>query len=238
MFNDIRVILHLRGPLAQDTLDRAYRLSLARYTRLTRRGPLSFYRNVLLDDARSAYVSLTVSLPNQPNSTTPAIRKDRRQPPKPLCDSRLSEVKILSSEPIHLKGRSINEIRHGCALDKTDQIRLEEAFCREVLYRLEGDLIRYTSRKQLLHIAAQSGLHLFRANLLMAQIVESVRQHKLYKPSKDEKKITRSKTQQNEKLVTHQKKSPARSPIERFLLALAVTVIILTDILIFATFLK
>ena len=237
MFNDTHVILHLRQPGEKETLDRAYRLSVARYTRLTRRGPLSFYRNVLLADARSAYLSLISSLPMKPNSTTPAIRKERRQNSKPLCESPLSQVKILPSEPVQLKSRSIKDIRLGSTRTKTDQAQLEDAFCREVLYRLEGDLIRYTSRQQLLQIANDAGLHLFQANLLIAQIVESVRQHKLYKPSRDEKKITQSKLQ-NPDPENPDARVPSKPGINAALLTIAVVLVILTDILIFAALLK
>ncbi|MBN1844521.1 MAG: hypothetical protein JW810_02480 [Sedimentisphaerales bacterium] len=56
--------------------------------------------------------------------------------------------------------------------------QIEDEFCREVIYRLEGDLIRYSSRLELLHIAADRAIAPFRANLLIAQIVEAVRQQK------------------------------------------------------------
>ena len=60
------------------------------------------------------------------------------------------------------------------------QSLIEDDYCREVIYRLEGDIIRYDNRKQLLYIADKLQIHPFRANMLMAQIVEAVRQNRLY----------------------------------------------------------
>ena len=68
--------------------------------------------------------------------------------------------------------------------------RMEDDFCREVIYRLEGPLLRYRSRRELLYLAARNHIHPFRANMLMAQITESVRQHQLDKPKNKEKQKT------------------------------------------------
>jgi hypothetical protein len=68
--------------------------------------------------------------------------------------------------------------------------RIEDDFCREVLYRLEGPLLRYRSRRELLYLAAQTSILPFRANMLMSQITESIRQHQLDKPAKKEKQKT------------------------------------------------
>lgn len=55
----------------------------------------------------------------------------------------------------------------------------EDDFCREVLYRIEGTLIRYAERKALLEIALENEISLFKANLLICQICESLRTHQV-----------------------------------------------------------
>ena len=50
-------------------------------------------------------------------------------------------------------------------------------------------MIRFDSRRELLQIAADKELNMFRANMLMAQIVESVRQNKLYEPTEEERQL-------------------------------------------------
>lgn len=61
-----------------------------------------------------------------------------------------------------------------------ERAEVEDRFCLSVIYRLEGDFIRYSARQELLGLARQMQIHPFRANLLMAQIVEAVRRHRLY----------------------------------------------------------
>jgi hypothetical protein len=69
------------------------------------------------------------------------------------------------------------------------------------LYRLEGDLIRFDSRRELLQIARQWQIDTFRANMLMAQIVEAVRQHKLYEPRAAEKPAPQKTTKSRKGLI-------------------------------------
>ena len=78
---------------------------------------------------------------------------------------------------------------------------IEDDFCLEVLYRLEGDLIRFDSRLELLQIAQQWQIPTFRANMLIAQIVEAVRQHKLYKPHFQEIKLQEKTKRSRTRLI-------------------------------------
>ena len=116
---------------------------------------------------------------------------------------------ILSNETIRLKSRTLHELRRNAAAGSGGGARpadeseasnpskesgrekalIEEEFCREVIYRLEGDMIRFDSRRELLQIAEEREIHLYRANMLIAQIVEAVRQNKLYEPSPAERRI-------------------------------------------------
>ena len=97
-----------------------------------------------------------------------------------------------------LSSRTVEHLRRAAARSslvntegvssRTAPAEIEDDFCREALYRLEGDLLRYSSRQELLGLAAGWGIGAFRANFLMAQIVESVRQHGLYRPSAAERR--------------------------------------------------
>ena len=108
--------------------------------------------------------------------------------------SAITEKNLLASRPLTVTARTVagrRDVASRCtsgsrpcsarSLSKRDQALIEDDFCREVFYRLEGDLLRYSSRRELLALAQQSGVHLFRANFLMAQIVECVRQSRSQK---------------------------------------------------------
>ena len=153
-------ILQLRGGYNSVQLEKAYKFSRLRYLRLTSSGSLKYYRSELLDAADRAY----------------------RQLKQPALAS--------ANKPISLLARRIANQRQQGRVETTAKsaIAREDEFCREVIYRLEGDLIRFDSRQELLQLASQWKIPLFKANLLIAQIVEAVRQNKLYKPTKQEKK--------------------------------------------------
>jgi hypothetical protein len=157
MSSEYLTILQLPEVFNSHQLETAYQKSRLRYERLTKRGPLRFYREQLMRDAERAYRSL-----KRPAGSVPVLDGER---------------------PRVLSQRVPVELRKGEAEEKSKQVEREECFCRETLYRLEGDLIRYESRRELLQWAYEHQIPLFRANLLIAQIVESVRQNKLYKTS-------------------------------------------------------
>ena len=202
-------ILQLADFVEQRQLRHAYRASRARYQRLTARGPLRFYRRQLLTDVERAYHALTAgaerlsaenhSSGNDKNPFCPSGAAARRAA---RLNTALQEKVSLrsagmkncpaSSQALPLRSRSLSHLRQQAAEQDQDRQRalIEDEFCREVIYRLEGDLIRFQSRRELLQIASEKGIHLFQANMLMAQIVEAVRQHKLYLPTTAEKKET------------------------------------------------
>ena len=204
-------VLQLTEPQGEDHLELAYKLSQARYLRLTRRGPLKFYRHDLLQETERAYRELKKSLEANEVKINPYRKADYiKNPPSvrarqaamearaPLVKNRVkSAVKtgtILLGAPLKLKSRSLNHLRNNTLSDSTEpderrRAMIEDEFCREVIYRLEGDMIRFDSRRELLQIAADKELNMFRANMLMAQIVESVRQNKLYEPTDEERQL-------------------------------------------------
>jgi hypothetical protein len=252
MENRNLVILQLRRPVAGEPLERAYRASCARYERLTARGPLRYYRQDLLSEAKRAYRTLrhpyqdlirSWGLP-APEKTKPQSVVARNAARQKVLDSLKtpvrSEVKIdpkpiLTGKPLSLKARRVSEWQEkqrwdsnriteqdlSCADAKLSERRkalIEDDFCREVIYRLEGDLLRYDSRRELLQIAKDHNIHLFRANMLIAQIVEAVRQHKLYNPVPAE---TREK----------QTGRKSRSWLRRFVLIAAIVSAVVADVL-------
>jgi hypothetical protein len=122
---------------------------------------------------------------------------------KGAVNSPIKKGTILSSEPLTLKSRTLNGLRQNpaagsetgqgenndCGVSKREKALIEDGFCREVIHRLEGEMIRFDSRRELLQVAQGQGISLFRANMLIAQIVEAVRQNKLYEPSSVELEI-------------------------------------------------
>ena len=162
-----------------------------------------------------------------------------------------SEVKlhpkpILTGKPLSLKARQVStwqETQKGqshriteqdlsqadAKLAQRRQALIEDEFCREVIYRLEGDLLRYDSRRELLQIARDRKIHLFRANMLMAQIVEAVRQHKLYEQTSAEKQISEYMPTQASAGRPAARKS--RSFIRRLILTAAIVLAVIADVL-------
>ena len=207
MSNDYLTILQLAHPVTPARLDIAYQRSRLRFLRLTRRGPLRFYRNDLLTAAERAYNAL--KHPSNPTGTegsspTPASCLSAR--PLSLLARRVAGQKQISDRPpvksvikrnFFLSDKTTAgrlelppppQQPQRTAADRKKQAQAEDLFCREVIYRLEGDLIRFDSRRELLRLADNCGIPLFQANLLIAQIVEAVRQNKLYLPSPAERK--------------------------------------------------
>jgi hypothetical protein len=208
MSNDYLTILQLTHPVTPDRLDMAYQRSQLRFLRLTCRGPLRFYRNDLLTAVQRAYKALKPSFGPTDAKGSPQMLTTRlsAQPLSLLARRVANQEQIPNRPPVK------SAIKNGVFLsDKTaagrfglppkqpeitstnrkKQDQVEDQFCREVIYRLEGDLIRFDSRRELLGLADNWNIPLFQANLLIAQIVESVRQNKLYLPSPAERK-TRS----------------------------------------------
>ena len=224
MSSDYLAILQLSAPAGPKQLERAYRLSRARYERLTERGPLRFYRQDLLADTERAYQHLKrqMQASSAVNSKYRKISTLRQGPSavaqqaaqrggidymKGAVKSQVKKGSIFSAEAVRLKSRYLHELRHmaggagaggGMAgkgeagLSEREKALIEDEFCREVIHRLEGEMIRFDSRRELLQKAREEGIHLFRANMLIAQIVEAVRQHKLYEPSAAERQISQS----------------------------------------------
>jgi hypothetical protein len=173
MFSDYLNILQLRHPATGTELEQAYKYSCLRLLRLTSRGPLQYYRNDLLAEARRAYQGL-----KQP---TPQL--DHR--PMSLLARRVANQPRSSNE-------HTNTYSQPARGDSWQKAQIEDNFCREVIYRLEGDIIRFDSRRELLALAKKWNIGLFQANMLIAQIVESVRQNKLYQPSVRERNFLKA----------------------------------------------
>jgi hypothetical protein len=194
-------ILQLSGEAEPDRLERAYRASVARYERLTRRGPLQFYRRELLADAQRAFESIRRGENTNPDPPRPSLlRRRAEQTGLPGPDTRQPIVssqkmgQILAGQPEKIHSRSVKGQREIPApadpiVSERDKVLTEDRFCREVIYRLEGDLIRYSSRCDLLRIAQAWQIPQFHANMLIAQIVEAVRHNKLYEISGREKQF-------------------------------------------------
>jgi len=152
--------------------------------------------------------------PSQPaNSPTWLARQAAAHPQpvwqKPPIRSEIRNGSILAGHQVKIRGRDISylktngklnleacsqserlpfsSVRHFDKSQGRTMDLIEDDFCLEVIYRLEGDLIRFDSRLELLQIAQQSQIPTFRANMLIAQIVEAVRRHKLYKSRLQEK---------------------------------------------------
>jgi hypothetical protein len=202
MSNDYFTILQLTSPVTPDRLDMAYRRSQLRFLRLTRSGPLRFYRNDLLTAVERAYKALKSSFAPEGSPRMSVARLSAR--PLSLLARRVADQRQISDRPpvkLSVKNGLLpsdktTARRFGLSpkqpeltsTDRKKQDQVEDQFCREVIYRLEGDLIRFDSRRALLRLADSWSIPLFQANLLIAQIVESVRQNKLYLPSPAERK--------------------------------------------------
>lgn len=226
------IILQLEDLADPSQLLKSYHASRARYERLTARGPLRYYRRQLLADLERAYQALKSSPSNKPAENQPpphrngicptyvAARRTARLS-NYLKDQIPGKSPRLNKNPsglgplLPLPGRTLNYWRHQNAARQNSprQDLIEDEFCREVIYRLEGDLIRFDSRRALLQYAHERGIHTFRANMLIAQIVEAVRRNKLYEPSPAEKSALKpSKARLNNKKV---KPRPSRTKLKR-----------------------
>ncbi len=246
MSRNYQNILQISQSESSDRIDLAYRISQERYLRLTSKGPLRYYRHVLLTDADEAYRALSSqSIQDRVELTESACRLDQqlqnhtspttlnrpvsilsrrvnalrtgitRKPPvkssikKPFTVGRFVELedkKAVSSrwsETISQKPQRIKSVRLTYAdmketwgdpalVEKYSKKELEDLFCKEVIFRLEGDMVRYSSRQELLAMATAWQIPLFQANLLIAQIVESVRTHQLHLPGRKEKELYRA----------------------------------------------
>lgn len=200
MFSDHFAILQLSRYAGIDELEHAYIQSQRRYQRLTASGPLRFYRVDILEDAKRAYQAIRKQLTNRDDDITQtqgargtqsilakqAATRYTHHTIKPPIKSSITEEAIIDAGPMNLRSRTIARLRAELASPKRATPDVEDAFCRQIIYRVEGDLIRYDARRELLNIAQQNNIKLFRANMLIAQIVESIRQHKLYQqPQQD-----------------------------------------------------
>jgi hypothetical protein len=151
--------------------------------------------------------------PSQPTSQPTWLARQAAAHPRPTWEkppirSDIREGSILAGHQVKIRGRDISYLRTNGTVNpqaaaKSDRLSffqvqqfektqgrtqglIEDDFCLEVIYRLEGDLIRFDSRLELLQFARQWQIHTFRANMLIAQIVEAVRHHKLYQPNSQE----------------------------------------------------
>ena len=202
MSSDYHAVLQLTGPVSAPQLQKAYQNSCQRLRRLTARGPLRFFRKDLLAEAHQAYRTLSKHSA-QPDKPCPESRSGR--PPQACLSPSIvarnaarrpnpADFKTPVNSPVTRRttlsaGPDAPPVQNPdqslCPPQRSDRASalIEDQFCRQVIHRLEGDLIRYTSRQQLLKIAHEQRIHPFRANMLIAQITEAVRQHKLYQPS-------------------------------------------------------
>jgi len=227
MSSEYLSILQLTRPVSPQQLETAYKRSRTRYMRLTSRGPLRFYRRDLLDAVERAYKSL--KQPSPQISARPLSLLARRAaeiaplPPKPPVKSISENTSLFPANLPHIQfDKNVQSSEHRND-QKHSQIQLEDQFCREVIYRLEGDLIRFDSRRELLKLAQQTNIPVFRANLLIAQIVQAVRKHKLFEPLPSERL-------QDDSDNTNKKKSRPRHLL--LITALAVLLAALIDWLI------
>lgn len=182
MLSDSHSVLQVSRGTAGHTLEGAWQRCRARFMRLTSKGPLKFYRHDLLKEADNAYRVLSAP-PERPLHQSVLTRnlKPRSTANKPPIKSSIRTGSILKHHPLPVAGREVKNVTAQA------QAKIEDQFCMEVLCRLEGDLLRFTCRRELLQLSLKAGIHGFRANMLIAQIIESVRQHDLYEPTDEEK---------------------------------------------------
>lgn len=205
MLKEATILQLAPGADAQE-LETAYQRTRARFESLTARGPLAYYRTELLAAAQRAYNHLknpTPVLTEKPRSMLARKVAHLRQNPAPLPQ----EAEMPDRRP-------------GCwpaATTPRERDLIEDDFCKEIIFRLEGDLIRFDSRRELLQIAQEWGVPIFQANLLMAQIVESVRHHGLFAANSGRK--------EKNSPGNHQKSGKFR----KFLLAAAVFLAVILD---------
>ncbi len=179
-------ILYLDESARPEDVETAYRKRRAQFVALTARGPLRHYREKLLAGAENAYNELKQHRDEQQIRERPQsllsrkVANFRQELRSPLPKSPWKSERIVPESLPAKIARQRRGIEKNVLEGTADRAEVEDRFCLLVLYRLEGDLIRYTARQELLGLARKMEIHPFRANLLMAQIVESVRQHKLH----------------------------------------------------------
>lgn len=188
MTNEHLEILQLSHLVGGDELEKARQMSLRRYERLTAKGVLRNYRRALRGDVERAYEALrnaeSYSQPElKPRKLSLLARRaaglGQSTDEKPAMSNRIGEDSVLADDLKALKGRTIAYLRGKAGAGDSHKAWAEDDFCRGVLHRLEGGLLRYDSRQELLAMAAEKGIHAFRANMLMAQIGEAVRRNKV-----------------------------------------------------------
>ena len=189
MSSEYLAILQLAHRVAGRDLENARRESIRRYERLTARGVLRYYRPALLREVEHAYNALrhpdTHSARTSSLLAQRAATMARSVDSKPAMSNAITDGSILPNEVAQLKGRSVAHLRSSSDRSDRQVALVEDDFCRAVMHRLEGGLLRYDSRKELLAIADHDGIRQFRANMLMAQITEAVRRNKLYVATRD-----------------------------------------------------
>jgi hypothetical protein len=248
-------ILQLEDIVDPSQWHKVYNASRARYLRLTARGPLRFYRRQLLSDLDRAYQTLKTttsrnssgpqSAPRPNGASCPTYAAARRnahlknslQNQLPNQFSLLKKIISSSSPSPSLPSRNLDHWRQPAPSENNTrrQDLIEDEFCREVIYRLEGDLIRFDSRRQLLQLASERNIHTFRANMLIAQIVETVRQNKLYLPSPKEisslRSLNASLKYRKSPRPSKPRKPASRSKLKPTLTALIILLALIIDLL-------
>ncbi len=209
-------LLHIYGKADLPRIEKAYKRSCDRILRLTSRGEMKYFRTDLLKDLRCAYESLKLSI--QPS---PAPDKPKKRPMSLLTKQTLKlgrRYNITRQKPpvkSFTTGASIipkdcpdNKRTHnGWAIYEDDQqikktkLQLEDRFCREIILRLEGDLIRYDARGELMQLAKDWKVPLFRANMLLAQIIEAIRTNNLHIGNTQRPLKTRKKDKSKKALI-------------------------------------
>lgn len=231
MLSNYPIILQLPPQPSHAELESAWQISRERFMRLTRRGPLRLYRNDLLKQADKAYEQLKhkpSGMDCQAAAKGENITRVYSSKSYPELPANTTSAGILRHHPLKIGGRQLSAVRDSKEKQRRLQAKIEDDFCLEVLFRLEGDLLRYSNRRDLLKLAMEAGIADFRANLLIAQIVESVRRHKLYEPSEQETAL-----QNGRQAAIHTYKSPWR---RQWLLAGAAMCLII-DVIIVAVLL-
>ncbi|MBI9015802.1 MAG: hypothetical protein JEZ07_00940 [Phycisphaerae bacterium] len=178
-----QTVLQLTQGFSTTELEKAYKLAQNRLKHLTAKGPLQYYRDALLADAYNAYRQLKgFMMPEADNTISKPISKSIVA--RHAATLEINKIKNTGADSVLRRQQATPIIDHPGRKAKA-----EDAFCRDVIHRLEGDLIRFDSRRQLLQIADQLEIGTFRANFLMAQIVEAVRTNKLYITAKHKQAI-------------------------------------------------
>jgi len=229
MLSNDHSVLQVSPQISGDRLERAWHLCRARFVRLTAKGPLRFYRHDLLKQADNAYRSLCRPVRSSGSSHESLLaRQVKRRPglaqgfPPAAVNSSIRTGTILEQKPLPLAARELKKPTKLRENHRQATAKIEDQFCLEVLYRLEGDLLRFSCRRELLKLAQRARIHAFRANMLMAQIIESVRQYKLYELSEVEKEMGAEK-----KAAVHKYRGGKRPRLVLGLAALCIVIDVL-----------